>query len=205
MTPLVFATGNARKIAEVEAMLGGALSLLGLRDIDCWEELPETSATIAANALQKARYVYERYGHDCFAEDTGLEVDALGGAPGVLSARYAGEARDEQANVRLLLSELEGHSDRSARFRTVIALILDGEEHLFEGVAEGRIVEAPRGEGGFGYDPVFAPEGEQRTFAEMSPGEKNASSHRARALRGLLVFLRDRLASQGGEPPRENA
>ena len=156
------------------------------------EDIPETSPTIEGNALQKARYVWERTGRSCFADDTGLEVDALGGAPGVRSARYATDGHDFEANVTLLLRNLEGVTERSAQFRTVVALILDGEEYLFEGIVRGHITNERFGEGGFGYDPVFVPEGEVMTFAEMSAEAKNAISHRGRAMAKLAEWLAER-------------
>ncbi len=189
MPSIVFATRNNHKVEEVEAALEGAFEILSLDDIGCGEELPETRPTIKGNALEKARYVRENYKADCFSEDSGLEVDALGGAPGVYSARYAGPARDSEANMGLLLNNLREHEDRSARFRTVIALILDGEEHTFEGVVEGHIIHHKKGRQGFGYDPVFMPEGYNRTFAQMSAQEKNAISHRGKAIAKLKDFL----------------
>lgn len=190
MRKIVFATNNAHKMEEVAAMLGGEYRLVTLRECGITEEIPENEPTIEGNALQKARYVHERTGADCFADDTGLEVDALGGAPGVHSARYATDGHDFEANMRLLLRNMEGKSDRRTRFRTVIALILDGEEYVFEGVVEGRITEQPAGDHGFGYDPVFVPEGETETFAEMAPERKNAISHRGRAVRRFADFMR---------------
>ncbi|MBE2208564.1 MAG: non-canonical purine NTP diphosphatase [Saprospiraceae bacterium] len=186
---IVFATGNAHKISEVSELLPEGIRLIGLPEIGCPTDLPETSDTIPGNALQKARYVYEHFGVNCFAEDTGLEVYALHGEPGVYSARYAGDDKDPAANTRKLLDKLAAHSDRSARFRTVIALILEGKEYLFEGIVEGRIAETPAGDGGFGYDPVFVPEGETRSFAQMSNKEKGGISHRGRAVAKLLDFF----------------
>ncbi len=187
---LIFATNNAHKLAEVQAVLGDGYTLATPRDCGVEEEIPETQPTLEGNALQKARYLHERTGLDCFADDTGLEVAALGGAPGVRSARYATDGHDFAANNRLLLRNLEGREDRRARFRTVIALIRGGEEHLFEGIVEGRIVDRETGCEGFGYDPLFVPDGYDRTFAEMTPDEKNAVSHRGRAVRRLVDFLR---------------
>lgn len=190
---IVFATNNAHKLQEVRVIVGSDCRVLSLAEIGCHDDIPETADTIEGNALLKARWVKERYGYDCFADDTGLEVDALGGAPGVRSARYAaqegGADHDSQANMRLLLRHMEGNTDRRARFRTVMALILDGQEHLYEGKVEGTITEGPRGNDGFGYDPVFLPQGESRTFAEMSAGEKNSLSHRRRALDAMLAAL----------------
>ena len=186
---LVFATNNRHKLTEVFQILGPEFELLTPRDCGITEEIPEEQATLEGNALQKARYIYERTGLDCFADDTGLEVAALGGAPGVRSARYAGDGHDSQANMELLLRNLEGTVDRSARFRTVIALILNGKEYLFEGEVRGDISEARTGDGGFGYDPVFVPEGYDCSFAEMSASEKNNISHRGRAVAKLAAFL----------------
>lgn len=190
---IVFATNNAHKLQEVREIVGSDCRVLSLAEIGCHDDIPETADTIEGNALLKARWVKERYGYDCFADDTGLEVDALGGAPGVRSARYAaqegGADHDSQANMRLLLRHMEGKTDRRARFRTVMALILDGQEHLYEGKVEGTITEGPRGNDGFGYDPVFLPQGESRTFAEMSADEKNSLSHRRRALDAMLAAL----------------
>lgn len=193
---LVFATNNAHKLQEVRQILGERFVVVGLTDIGCHEDIPETAETLEGNALQKARYVKEHYGLDCFADDTGLEVTALGGAPGVHTARYAelageGSTHDTQANMKLLLKNLENNSDRSARFRTVIALIYQGEEYLFEGIVEGTILTERHGDAGFGYDPVFQPKGYDVTFAEMSPADKNAISHRGRATQKLAQFLQD--------------
>lgn len=192
MTELIFATNNAHKLAEVEAVLGDRFRLLTPRDCGITEEIPEEQPTLEGNALQKARYIHERTGRDCFADDTGLEVEALGGAPGVHSARYATDGHDFAANNRLLLRNLAGASTRRARFRTVIALILDGRESLFQGAVEGRIAETEAGCGGFGYDPLLVPEGCDRTFAEMTDEQKNALSHRGRAVRKLAEYLHNR-------------
>ncbi len=189
MRDLVFATNNAHKLDEVRSIVGHRMNILGLRDIGCNEDIPETADTLEGNALIKARYVKEHYGYDCFADDTGLEVDALGGAPGVYSARYAGPGHDSEANMRLLLANLDGIVDRRARFRTVIALIEGSEERQFEGIVEGSITTEPGGVGGFGYDPVFMPEGFGMTFAEMDADAKNAVSHRGRAMRSLMEYL----------------
>ena len=190
MRKIIFATNNAHKLSEVQAVLGDAFELITLRECGITEDIPETAPTLEGNALQKARYVYEKTGADCFADDTGLEVDALGGAPGVHSARYATDGHDFAANNRLLLKNLEGVENRSAHFRTVIALILDGEEYLFEGRVEGVIATEESGCGGFGYDPLFVPSGEIITFAEMSAQAKNAISHRGRAVAELVKFLK---------------
>ncbi len=186
---LIFATNNAHKLAEVQAVLGDGYELVTPRQMGITEEIPETASTLEGNARQKARYLYERTGLDCFADDTGLEVDALDGAPGVHSARYATDGHDFAANNRLLLKNLEGKENRRARFRTVISLIEGGEEHLFEGIVEGRIIDHDSGEEGFGYDPLFVPDGFDRTFAEMTAEEKNAVSHRGRAVRKLVAYL----------------
>lgn len=186
---IVFATHNAHKVSEVQAVLGLEYQLVTATEAGISEEIPETQPTIEGNALQKARYVYEHTGLNCFADDTGLEVEALNGAPGVYSARYAGEHVSYADNNKLLLKNLAGCQNRKARFRTVIALILDGKEHLFEGRVEGTIATEPHGEGGFGYDPLFIPEGSQLTFAEMSPEAKNGISHRGRAVAKLVAFL----------------
>lgn len=186
---ILFATNNAHKLAEVRAVLGDDFTLVTPRDCGVTEEVPETQPTLEGNAAQKARYLYERTGCDCFADDTGLEVEALGGAPGVHSARYATDGHDFAANNRLLLRNLEGTANRRARFRTVICLILGGEEHFFEGIVEGRIAEHESGTEGFGYDPLFVPDGSDRSFARMNAEEKNALSHRGRAVRQLADYL----------------
>ncbi len=188
---LVFATNNAHKLDEIRRIVGDKLNILSLNDIDCHDDIPENEPTLEGNALAKARWIKNRYGYDCFADDTGLEVDALGGEPGVRSARYApGGAHDSRANMALLLANMQGVADRSARFRTAIALIEGDTERIFEGKVEGTITTAPAGTDGFGYDPVFAPkEGDGRTFAEYSPDEKNAISHRGRATAALLEYL----------------
>lgn len=196
MKTLLFATGNPHKVQEMQQILDGRYRLLSLADIGCGEDIPETADTFEGNALLKARYVAQHYHTDCFAEDTGLEVEALNGAPGVYSARYAGEEKDPSANLRLVLAKMEGVANRRARFRTVIALLLNGHEYLFEGCAEGHLSEAPRGEGGFGYDPVFVPEGYSHTFAEMPSEAKHAISHRGKAVAKLLHFL----TSEGEKP-----
>lgn len=189
MRRIVFATNNANKIREVRVALGNHYEFLSLTDIECQEELPETTDTIPGNARQKAHYVHDHYHHDCFSEDTGLEVFSLDGAPGVHTAYYGGQERDAHKNMSKVLQELSGKDDRSAQFRTVIALILDGQEHLFEGIVRGQIAETTRGTGGFGYDPIFIPEGYDRTFAEMAASEKSAISHRGRAVAKLQAFL----------------
>lgn len=189
MTELVFATNNRNKLQEVQDLVPEEILLLNLDDIGCSEEIPETAPTIEGNALQKATYVAEKYEVNCFADDTGLEVQALHGEPGVYSARYAGPDRSSEDNMTLLLQKLEGQADRSARFKTVIALSLNGKTELFEGIVNGTILTERKGEGGFGYDPVFLPDGAEKTFAEMTRAEKNGISHRAIALEKLRVFL----------------
>ena len=190
-TKLCFASNNAHKLDEIRPLLPPGLELLSLADIGCHEELPETQDTLEGNARQKADYVRQHYGVACFADDTGLEVTALDGAPGVYSARYAGPQREAADNVAKLLRELAGRPDRTAQFRTVVALAqADGTTRTFAGAVAGRVAEAPRGAGGFGYDPVFVPTGgDGRTFAEMSGAEKNQISHRARAVAGLVAYL----------------
>lgn len=189
MHEIVFATNNQHKLSELRRIAGERFHILSLSDIGCHEDIPETADTLQGNALQKARYVREHYGYDCFADDTGLMVDALRGAPGVYSARYAGPGHDSAANMRLLLKNMEGVTDRAARFVTVIALIIKGEELTFEGCVEGEILTAPEGDGGFGYDPIFRPEGSNVSFAMMSADAKNAISHRGRATARLLKYL----------------
>lgn len=189
---IVFATNNAHKLAEVRAVLGEGFELVTLREVGITEDIPETGATLEENASQKARYVYERTGLDCFADDTGLEVEALNGAPGVRSARYATDGHDFAANNRKLLDELEGEDNRRARFRTVISLIRGGEEQRVEGIVRGSIALSEAGCGGFGYDPLFIPEGYDVTFAEMSANEKNSISHRGRAVAELVKVLNGR-------------
>jgi XTP/dITP diphosphohydrolase len=187
---LVFATNNQHKLKELQAILGEHFELLSLKDIGCFEEIPEDQPTLEGNASQKAFYVYEKFGYSCFADDTGLEIDALNGEPGVYSARYAGEAKDPQANMDKVLEKLENAENRKARFRTVISLVLDGEEKQFEGIVEGEITNEKRGGSGFGYDPVFLPVGYNKTFAEMSLDDKNQISHRARAVQKLVEYLK---------------
>jgi XTP/dITP diphosphohydrolase len=187
---LIFATYNKHKLQEAKGILGTSCSLISPSDIDINEDIPENENTLEANALIKARYIWQRCGKNCFADDTGLEVESLSGAPGVRSARFAGEECDSRKNILKLLKELNGKENRRARFRTSVALILEGKEFLFEGILSGRIVEQPSGEGGFGYDPVFIPDGYTKTLAELSFEEKNLISHRAVALRNLSVFIK---------------
>ena len=189
---IVFATNNAHKLREVQQTVGDKFEIVSLRECGVVEDIPENEPTLEGNALAKARYIYSRTGLSCFADDTGLEVDALGGEPGVRSARYATDDHDDEANKRLLLERMEGKENRGAQFRTAMALILDGEEYLFEGVVRGEILTQECGDGGFGYDPLFAPEGRSESFAEMSAEEKNAISHRGRAVRKLAEFLNNK-------------
>jgi XTP/dITP diphosphohydrolase len=192
MRKLIFATQNKNKALEINQLL--QKEALGFEVIDALtigitEDIPETGETLVANALQKARYVYEKWGVDCFADDTGLEIDALNGEPGVYSARYAGEARDSVKNMELVLEKLKDKNTRNAKFKTVIALILDGKEFLFEGEVEGQITKALSGKAGFGYDPIFMPDGYEITFAEMDAALKNSMSHRGRAVRKLIAYI----------------
>lgn len=185
---LVFASNNEHKVNEVRAIAGSAIILKSLNDIACFDDIPETGSTFEENAGQKSRYIFDRYHCDCFADDSGLEIDALNGEPGVYSARYSGN-RDFEQNMQLVLDRLEGHKNRTARFRTVISLILNGNEHLFEGSIEGKITLQRSGSKGFGYDPIFQPDGYEISFAEMDPAEKNRISHRAIAVEKLISFL----------------
>lgn len=189
---LVFASNNRGKIREASEILGERFSLLTPSEAGIDEDIPETGATLRENSIQKARYIYERTGLDCFADDTGLEVDCLGGAPGVHTARYAGEPANPSANIDKLLREMKGSKERSARFRTSVTLILGGEYHFFDGIMEGSIATERSGEGGFGYDPVFVPQGLPCTAACLSEEEKNAISHRGKALRAMAEFLKNR-------------
>ena len=197
MKEIIMATNNAHKLEEVRQILGDGFLVKGLAEIGCHEDIPESADTLEGNALQKVRYVHDHYGVDCFADDTGLEVTALEGAPGVFTARFGamngyGESHDADANIQCLLDKMEEAEDRTARFRTVVALVQNGEEHLFEGIVEGKILTQKVGEGGFGYDPVFAPsEGKGLAFAQMSAENKNAISHRGRAISKLVEFLKN--------------
>lgn len=190
---LVFATNNKHKLSEIRAILGDEIDILSLEDINCHADIPETADTLEGNALQKAQYVVDHFGMSCFADDTGLEVDVLNGEPGIYSARYAGEEHDSEANMTKLLNNLGQNNNRKAQFRTVIALLeMEGgkiRQHLFEGIVKGEIIRERRGGEGFGYDPIFQPEGYQQTFAEMSGEAKNAISHRGRAVRKLVEYL----------------
>ena len=197
---IVFASNNLNKIREINNVLGNSFKLLSLRDIGMEEDIPENEATLEGNALLKARFIHNATGMNVFADDTGLETEALNGDPGVHSARFAGENKDSEANIDKLLALLEKKTSRKARFRTVIALILDGKEHLFEGIVEGEIITERRGKMGFGYDPVFLPEGRKLTFAEMDLDEKNKISHRARAFAGLKAFLSEYASEKKSTP-----
>lgn len=190
---LVFATNNKHKLQEVREILGSGVEVLSLNDIGCNDDIPETADTLQGNALIKARYIYNKFNVNCFADDTGLEVEALNGAPGVYSARYAGENNDSEANMQKLLHNLTGKSNRNAQFRTVIALIINGKEILFDGIVKGVITDEKMGNSGFGYDPVFIPEGYSKSFAEMSSEEKNSISHRYRATIKLNDYLKNNL------------
>jgi len=187
---LVFATHNDHKLKEVQQLLPDTIKLLSLKDIQCFDEIPETGSTLEENAKIKADYVTQTYGLDCFSDDTGLLVDALNGAPGVYSARYAGEQKKASDNMEKLLSELEGSANRSAHFKTVVHLNLQGRSFTFDGIVEGHITTELYGEGGFGYDPIFKPDGYDKTFGELPPETKNAISHRGRAIQKLVAFLK---------------
>lgn len=186
---LVFATNNQHKLEELQALLGSKIRLLSLNDIGCSDEIPEEQPTLEGNASQKAFYVFNKFGFNCFADDTGLEIEALNGEPGVYSARYAGEEKNPQANMSKVLRLMEKINNRKARFRTVISLVVDGKEVQFEGVADGEILTEKQGDKGFGYDPLFKPAGFQKTFAEMNMTEKNSISHRGRAVEKLVNYL----------------
>lgn len=190
MMKLVFATNNKNKIKEIKHLLNNSLEILSLEDIQCFEDIPETSDTIEGNAIQKAQYVYENYGYNCFADDTGLEIEALNGEPGIYSARYAGEEKNPDMNMNKVLDKLKNISNRNARFKTVIALIVDGKTTCFEGIVEGEITHAKSGSEGFGYDPIFMPKGYNKTYSEMSLDIKNTMSHRAIATKKLIAFLK---------------
>jgi XTP/dITP diphosphohydrolase len=186
---LVFATNNPNKVAEVQKMLSNTIELLSLKDINCFDEIEETESTLEGNAKLKAAYITQKFGYNCFADDTGLEVESLNGKPGVYSARFAGEPRNSENNMKKLLSVLKDIENRKAQFRTSICLNLDGEEFLFEGVCKGEILKEKQGKKGFGYDPIFKPEGFNRSFAEMTSQEKNKISHRGIAMQKLVSFL----------------
>ncbi len=186
---IVFATANSNKVREVLELLDDGIDIVSLNDIGCEEDIPETQPTIEGNALQKAQYVIDNYHVNCFAEDTGLEIEALNGEPGVFSARYAGEARDSEANMALVLEKLKAKTNRKAQFKTVVALVIDNQMFTFEGIAKGYIATEKKGEKGFGYDPIFIPEGYEVSFAEMTATEKNKISHRGKAIEKLKIFL----------------
>ncbi|MBD0833257.1 non-canonical purine NTP diphosphatase [Aestuariibaculum sediminum] len=186
---LVFATNNLNKLKEVQVLIPNHIKLLSLKDINCNEDIPETQDTIEGNAIQKAEYIKNNYGYDCFADDTGLEVQALGGKPGVYSARYAGPERNSEDNMNKLLSDLDGKNNRQAQFKTVIALLINGELHTFTGICKGEITREKLGKKGFGYDPIFKPEGYTKTFAELDLDTKNSISHRGKAVSQLVNFL----------------
>jgi XTP/dITP diphosphohydrolase len=186
---IVFATNNPNKLKEIQSLIPKEIEIISLKEIGCTEDIPETGNTLLANALQKAQYIKDNFNYDCFADDTGLEIDELNGAPGVYSARYAGPERNAKANMNKVLDELKGKKNRKAQFRTAIALILKGEEHLFEGKVEGYISKDKQGDEGFGYDPIFIPENDKRSFAQMSMEEKGAISHRGRAVKKLVTYL----------------
>jgi len=186
---IVFATNNKHKLEEIQQLIGNKINLLSLSDINCNDEIPEDFFTLEENASQKSHYIFDKFNLDCFADDTGLEIEALNGKPGVLSARYAGDSKDTEANMRKVLDELKGEKNRKARFRTVISLIINKNEYLFEGIVNGEILESKTGKDGFGYDPIFKPIGYSESFAEMSLEQKNLISHRAIATRKLVDFL----------------
>jgi len=186
---IVFATNNPNKLKEIQSLIPKEIEIISLNEIGCNEDIPETGDTLEANAFQKAHYIKDNFNYDCFADDTGLEIDELNGDPGVYSARYAGPERNANANMNKVLNELKGNKNRKAQFRTAIALILEGEEHLFEGKVEGYISKDKQGNEGFGYDPIFIPENDIRSFAQMSMQEKGAISHRGRAVRNLVAYL----------------
>ena len=187
---LVFATNNKHKLEELQAILGDQFTLLSLTDIECFDEIPEEQPTLEGNASQKAYYIYDKFGMNCFADDTGLEIKALNGEPGVYSARYAGEDKNSEANMKKVLEKLTKINEREARFRTVISLVIDGEEKQFEGIVNGEILTKKRGDSGFGYDPIFKPEGFDQSFAEMGLEDKNKISHRGRAVQKLVDYLK---------------
>lgn len=191
MRRIVFATNNEHKLRELRQILNGEFELLSLREIGCEDEIPETGNTLEVNASQKSRYIWEKYGIDCFADDTGLEIYSLNNEPGVFSARYAGESRSSEANMQKVLEKLKDSDDRTARFRCVFSLIMDGKEIQFEGIVEGEILLSKEGQGGFGYDPIFRPLEYDQSFASLSPEEKNSISHRGRAVQKLVEYLKN--------------
>ena len=192
---LVFATHNHNKAKEIQSLVPKEIKIITLDEIQCFEEIHETETTLEGNAQLKSQYIADQFGLNCFADDTGLEIEALNGEPGVYSAGYAGDARDADQNMNLVLNKLEHEKNRNARFRTVIALFWEGKMHLFEGIVNGKIITEKKGRDGFGYDPIFVPENETRTFAEMTLTEKNQYSHRARALQKMIDFLKERMHS----------
>jgi XTP/dITP diphosphohydrolase len=187
---LIFASGNSNKIKELRQMLGENFEIISLKDLGIFEDIPETGMSFRDNALLKASYLHEKFGFDCIAEDSGLEIDALSGEPGIYSARYAGDEKNHAANIRKVLEKLKPFFNRKARFRSVIAVLVKGQPHFFEGVIEGSITHSPQGDKGFGYDPIFVPDGHETTFGEMSDPEKNAISHRAIAVKAMVEFLK---------------
>jgi XTP/dITP diphosphohydrolase len=191
MKRIVFATNNEHKLRELRQILNGEFTLLSLEDIGCNEEIPETGTTLEFNASQKSHYIWDKYGIDCFADDTGLEIEALNNEPGVYSARYAGQAKSSEANIQKVLEKMKHTDERRARFRCVFSLIMNGEETQFEGIVEGNILHEKEGNGGFGYDPIFRPLGYEKSFASLSPEEKNRISHRGRAVQKLVEYLKD--------------
>jgi XTP/dITP diphosphohydrolase len=191
MKRIVFATNNEHKLRELRQILNGEFTLLSLEDIGCNEEIPETGTTLEFNASQKSHYIWDKYSIDCFADDTGLEIEALNNEPGVYSARYAGQAKSSEANIQKVLEKMKHTDERRARFRCVFSLIMDGEETQFEGIVEGNILHEKEGNGGFGYDPIFRPLGYEKSFASLSPEEKNRISHRGRAVQKLVEYLKD--------------
>ena len=191
MIELVFATNNLHKLGELSRLVGDKIHLLSLKDVNCFDDIPETADTLEGNAAIKARFIWEQFGKNCFADDTGLEVSALNGQPGVYSARYAGIDQDSEANLDKLLNDMSGKDNRKARFRTVICLIIEGQEYYFEGIVEGNLLSERKGTVGFGYDPIFVPNGFDQTFAEMDLDAKNKISHRGKATEKLLVFLKN--------------
>ena len=191
---LVFATNNLNKLSEIRSLVPSGIEILSLTDINCSEELPETNPTLEENALQKAKYIFDNYGFNCFADDTGLEIDILGGEPGVYSARYAGMECNAEENIKKVLDKLDEESERTAKFRTLIALIINGEETFFEGECKGSVTYSKRGTEGFGYDPIFLPDGSHQTFAEMNKNQKGKISHRGKAVKQLVSFLQKSLS-----------
>lgn len=190
---IVFATNNPNKLAEIRQLMPQGIEILSLKDINCLEELPETSDTLEDNAAQKAYYIYDNYGHNCFSDDTGLEIEVLDGRPGVYSARYAGPDCRAEENIQKILAEMKGEENRDASFRTIISLVIDGREFQFEGEVEGQIIPEKWGDQGFGYDPIFLPDGYEESFAQMTVEEKNIISHRGLAVKKLIQFLQKRV------------